>query len=193
MLFDATTLAGIVDGSISLTFRRWATPRVTPGASQLTKIGRIAFTSVDRLAPSRITGQDLRASGFSSREALLKRVAGRDRDRLPLYRIGVALIGDDPRVALRASSALDAEELAGLSAKLTRMDRAAEQPWTREVLELIGDRPAVMSTELAADRGEERYFFKNRVRRLKTLGLTESLDVGYRLSPRGRAYLDLTR
>lgn len=30
--------------------------------------------------------------------------------------------------------------------------------------------------------------FKARVRRLKELGLTESLEVGYRLSPRGRAY-----
>jgi len=35
--------------------------------------------------------------------------------------------------------------------------------------------------------------FKRRVRQLKELGLTESLEVGYRLSPRGRAVLkDLT-
>ena len=31
--------------------------------------------------------------------------------------------------------------------------------------------------------------FKNNVRRLKALGLTESLEVGYRLSPRGAALL----
>jgi len=31
--------------------------------------------------------------------------------------------------------------------------------------------------------------FKRDVRELKELGLTESLDVGYRLSLRGRAYL----
>jgi hypothetical protein len=30
------------------------------------------------------------------------------------------------------------------------------------------------------------------VRKLKALGLTESLEVGYRLSPRGRAYLART-
>ena len=30
--------------------------------------------------------------------------------------------------------------------------------------------------------------FKRDVRKLKELGLTESLPVGYRLSPRGRAY-----
>jgi hypothetical protein len=31
--------------------------------------------------------------------------------------------------------------------------------------------------------------FKRNVRKLKELGLTESLDIGYRLSPRGRALL----
>ena len=32
--------------------------------------------------------------------------------------------------------------------------------------------------------------YKTDVRKLKELGLTESLEVGYRLSPRGRAYLE---
>jgi hypothetical protein len=35
----------------------------------------------------------------------------------------------------------------------------------------------------------ERMVFKQRVRRLKSAGLTESLDIGYRLSPRGEAVL----
>jgi hypothetical protein len=48
----------------------------------------------------------------------------------------------------------------------------------------------VVSTELAAQAGQERQFYKIRVRRLKALGLTESLEVGYRLSARGAAYLD---
>jgi ribosomal protein S19E (S16A) len=30
------------------------------------------------------------------------------------------------------------------------------------------------------------------VRKLKELGLTESLEIGYRISPRGQAYLDAT-
>ena len=38
--------------------------------------------------------------------------------------------------------------------------------------------------------GRERHPFKTDVRKLKELGLTESLEVGYRLSPRGRALLD---
>jgi len=78
---------------------------------------------------------------------------------------------------------------AALTATLDRMDRAADRPWTRQVLEQIGRRPGVVSTELAAEAGEDRAHYKLRVRRLKALGLTESLEVGYRLSPRGRAYL----
>ncbi len=36
----------------------------------------------------------------------------------------------------------------------------------------------------------ETAWFKTNVRKLKALGLTESLEVGYRLSPRGRAFLE---
>lgn len=42
---------------------------------------------------------------------------------------------------------------------------------------------------LAAGLGRETPPFKRDVRRLKELGLTRSLEVGYELSPRGRAYL----
>ena len=69
------------------------------------------------------------------------------------------------------------------------MDRAAPEPWTRPVLQQISQHPAVVSTELAANAGLPRDYFKIRVRRLKALGLTESLEVGYRLSRRGAAYL----
>jgi hypothetical protein len=76
-----------------------------------------------------------------------------------------------------------------LRAQLDRMDGAAEQPWTHSTLQQIQQLPGVVSTELAAEAGSERRAYKMRVRRLKALGLTESLERGYRLSPRGRAYL----
>jgi hypothetical protein len=63
-------------------------------------------------------------------------------------------------------------------------------PWTRATLELIGERPGEPAQVLAEALGREKLKFKNNVRRLKALGLTESLDVGYRLSPRGRAWLE---
>jgi Mn-dependent DtxR family transcriptional regulator len=57
------------------------------------------------------------------------------------------------------------------------------------VLELIRDRPEVRAPDLAASLGRETQPFKRDVRKLKELGLTESLERGYRLSPRGRAVL----
>jgi hypothetical protein len=47
----------------------------------------------------------------------------------------------------------------------------------------------VRAADLAAAMGRERQPFKADVRKRKELGLTESLEVGYRLSPRGRALL----
>jgi Mn-dependent DtxR family transcriptional regulator len=57
------------------------------------------------------------------------------------------------------------------------------------VLRLISERPAVRAPDLAASLGRETQPFKTDVRKLKEMGLTESLEVGYRLSPRGRAVL----
>lgn len=94
-------------------------------------------------------------------------------------------------MTLRETDRLASDELAQLRAKLDRMDqRAADGPWTRSTLQLIADRPEVRAGDLADAVGRERLAFKADVRKLKALGLTESLLVGYRLSPRGRAVLD---
>jgi hypothetical protein len=96
-------------------------------------------------------------------------------------------------VALRADDDLDATALADLGRRLDRMDKAAETPWTRAALRQIAAQPGVVSTVLAEALDQERFSFKTRVRRLKALGLTESLQVGYRLSPRGEAFLAADR
>ncbi len=59
------------------------------------------------------------------------------------------------------------------------------------MLSLIAERPAVRAPDLAASLGLETLVFKRDVRKLKALGLTESLKVGYRISPRGRESLVL--
>jgi len=74
--------------------------------------------------------------------------------------------------------------------RLSRMDgRAAHGPWTRATLEAIDACPETLAADLARGLGRERDPFKRDVRKLKELGLTESLSVGYRLSPRGTSYL----
>ena len=88
----------------------------------------------------------------------------------------------------RPAPSLDDEEI---DRRLDRLDAASPTgAWTRATLGLIARKPAVRAGDLAAELGRERLPFKADVRKLKRLGLTESLDVGYRLSPRGRAYLD---
>ena len=75
-----------------------------------------------------------------------------------------------------------------LAKKLSRMD-ARDAPWTTRALELIRDRPGERAGNLAPEFGWETPRFKTQVRKLKAQGLTESLEVGYRLSPRGEDYL----
>ena len=54
---------------------------------------------------------------------------------------------------------------------------------------LIAAYPGIVSTRLAQRMKMERQEFKINVRKLKELGLTESLEIGYRLSPLGEAFM----
>lgn len=191
MLFDASTLAGIENGTITLAFRRWAAPRAKPGGTQLTPIGVVRFTAVERV--DTVSAAEARRAGFDSVEKLLARAATGDRGHLDLYRITVEPAGPDPRIALRENATLDAADSAALAAKLDRMDQASDRPWTQEYLADIAAHPGVVARELASHHDIELKAFKLRVRRLKALGLTESLPVGYRLSARGQTYLSLIR
>jgi hypothetical protein len=147
----------------------------------------VEVTSISAADPEQLTERDAAEAGFNSAADLVKWTSAKGRG--DLYRIGIVLAGPDPRVALRRADKLDPAEVSALTAKLDRMDRAAGHPWTRSTLRQIQRLPAVVSTELAAEAGQERRAYKLRVRRLKALGLTESLERGYRLSPRGQAYL----
>ena len=108
-----------------------------------------------------------------------------------IYRIRLRLAGPDPRVALRESLPDAGAASTSSRDRLDRLDRASHHgAWTRPVLRLIRDRPGVRAGDLAAQFGRERAPFKLDVRKLKELGLTESLHPGYRLSPRGRSLLE---
>jgi len=58
---------------------------------------------------------------------------------------------------------------------------------------LLEKNPRVAASKLAAKVGRETASFKIDVRKLKRLGLTQSFEVGYELSPRGRAFLRAAR
>jgi len=147
----------------------------------------VEVTSIAAANEDQLTDQNAADAGFDSVTALVKWTSAKGSG--DLYRIGITLAEPDPRVALRRSDDLTPADVLALRARLDRMDRAAEQPWTHSTLRQIQRLPGVVSTELAAEAGQERQAYKIRVRRLKALGLTESLERGYRLSPRGQAYL----
>ena len=188
MLFEQRLWTGLADGSVTVTFRRWRRPRARPGGRHRTPAGVLAVDAVTEVDPAAITEADARRAGFASLAALLRQL-DRHGDG-PVYRVDFHHAGADPREALRQADDLSEEELAGLRTRLERLDRAARDgPWTVVTLELIGDRPGVRAADLAVAAGRERLPFKADVRKLKELGLTESLEVGYQLSPRGRVLL----
>jgi Winged helix-turn-helix DNA-binding len=174
VLFKQSQLAGIADGSIDLTFRRWDAPRVRAGSQQRTAAGVIAFDAVERVDD--LTDEEARRAGWPSRDAVLKQFARRTGD---LYRIELHFAGPDPRAVLR-----DTAPTPELRERVERMGA-----WALEYLRAIAENPGVRAPELAERFGMETKPFKMRVRRLKELGLTESLPRGYRLSPRGEAFL----
>lgn len=192
MLLPKVALDGIVAGTVTRAYRSWLRPTVRAGGTLNTKIGQLAIDAVEVVDPATITDGDARAAGATSAAEL---VAGlRHGEGRVVYRIDFHLAGDDPRIALRADADLDAAAIEQLRTRLARMDqRSVDGAWTRRYLELIRDRPAQVARELAPLVGMPRDEFKTRVRRLKTLGLTESLPVGYRLSPRGAALLAALR
>jgi len=107
-----------------------------------------------------------------------------------VYRIGLRYAGVDPRQALR-ETVPGAAEIEAIVAWLDRLDRASPTgPWTRATLLLIDELPATRAPDLAQRLGRDTLSFKQNVRKLKERGLTESLDIGYRLSARGAAVLD---
>jgi hypothetical protein len=189
VLFKRHVLNGLADGTISLAFRRWARPRVQAGSRMRTTIGVLAVDAVDELEVADITEDDARRAGFASRSDLLEDLATQRDGRV--YRVSLHVAGPDPRVELRDRDALNGDELAEVERRLARLDAASRHgAWTLTVLRLIRDRPAVRAGDLAPALGQDTQPFKRDVRKLKELGLTESLEVGYRLSARGRSVLD---
>ena len=151
-------------------------------------MGVVEVTSVDVVA-GEPSVRDARRAGFDTLEALQKASSGRSGT---LYRVGLRYFGEDPRIALRNKATMTPAEASEIAARLDAMDaRSKIGRWTRRTLRLIADNEATRAPDLAVAEGRETKPFKASVRRLKELGLTESLEVGYRISPRGRAFLRL--
>jgi hypothetical protein len=178
-LFKERFWAGLRSGSLTVAYRRWKRPSVKTGGTLVSPGGLLVIDSVQAIDSTEVDDDDARRAGYVSRDELFANLRGDGQ----LYCIRFHRIGDDPRLELRERAELTAPETKAIARTLQHND------WALPYLRLIDELPGTVSTELAARAGVERLVFKQRVRRLKALGLTESLEVGYRISPRGRTVL----
>jgi hypothetical protein len=191
MLIKDEILQRIKTGEINTLFRRWSRPGAKTGGTQLTQMGVIGIDLVEKVTEDEITEKDARNAGFGSKAELLAHLSYRDDD---IYRIGVHFAGDDPRKGLREQADLSDAELEEVIENLRKLDRNSKRgAWTQSYLQLIHDRPNTHAIVLARSLGLDNAHFKPWVRKLKALGLTESLSPGYRLSPRGEKVLEELR
>ena len=210
LLFKKPFHAGLQSGAITLTFRRWKKPHVKPGGRyRCHPIGVLEVDAVALIRVADITADDASGAGFDTRDALVAYLAelGPVSDDTEVWRVELHHGGDGDRVGLALDDKLGDADVAAIRAKLARLDR--DGTWTAKTLALIDANPRVAASQLAKKLkretlpfkvdvrklkklGRETEPFKIDVRKLKKLGLTQSFEVGYEISPRGRAYLAAT-
>jgi hypothetical protein len=191
MLFAGADRDGVAEGRITTAYRRWAEARVVAGRIYRTNAGRIEIDSVSQVNPDLIADNDADVIAADRGNAKDVRRRLRGNEDWPTFLIKFHLVeGPDPREELAASDDLSAAELEDLRGRLARLDELSRHgAWTTDTLRLIQAKPELRAGDLAAEFGRDMAGFKLDVRKLKNLGLTYSLEVGYKLSPRGAAYL----
>jgi biotin operon repressor len=196
VLFTADAHEGLASGAITVTFRNWRTPQVKVGGRYA--IGASGTTllvdDMRQVAAADIDDEDARRAGEADRVGVWKRLTRSRRTttapEMVVWRIEFHRVEPDPGPPLSDDDQLSDEAVADIDLRLDRLDKAGSSgPWTRRTLRLVAKQPGVVSSRLAEMLGRERPALKVDIRKLKRLGLTESLGTGYRIAPRGRAYL----
>ena len=190
MLFTQDAVAGLADGSITVTFRNWKRPQAKVGGRFHRGDLWFEVHSVEVVAVASITRADARRAGEPDVAGVLARLC----DPAPTDEVfRVAFHRIDPAGPPVDDAHLTPDDVAEIAGRLDRLDGASPVgAWTRPTLALIATHPGVVSTTLAETLGRERFALKTDIRKLKRLGLTLSLEVGYEISPRGQAFLDAT-
>jgi hypothetical protein len=187
LLFQKRFFEGLLNGSISLTFRRWEKPHVKPGGRyRVHPIGIVQVDALEIVDEKSLTEDDARRAGFKALDEMRAYFIVKDA---PLYRVTLHHAGDGDRVNLADEDTLGPDDVAEIKKRLARLDKKA--PWTRQTMKLIAAHPRVAASKLAKKVKRETLPFKVDVRKLKKLGLTMSFEVGYELSPRGKKFLKL--
>ena len=186
MLFKTHTLKKIKSGEVTLAFRKWKRPTVKAGGNLKTPIGLLAIDEI-RTVTSVSDGEIIQA-GYENRTELENELSKSAGDTL--FRIKFHHAGEDPRIDLRNNTSISEKELEDLNKRILRFNNSKRYPgWATEVLNVIAQNPGRSAGWISDSLGIEKSWLKPSIRKLKELGLTISLEVGYKLSPRGEAYL----
>lgn len=190
LMFTSDDHERVAAGEITVTWRLWKYAHVKPGklyASGFSFGGSIAVDDVREVRAADITDADALEAGQADAQALIEFArshTGREvsPDTL-LFRVRFHFEAESP-----PKPAYSIEEV---TKRLARLDKASRTgPWTRQTLRLIEENPGVVSRQLAPQMDMPRDDFKLNARKLKALGLTLSLPVGYELTELGQGYLD---
>jgi len=188
MLFKSEFHDRIRGGEIRCTVRIWQSPRVKVGGRYALGAGAVVVDKIYETSLDELTPALARRSGFASLVDLLKTAKHGAGERV--FVIDFRYDGNTGARPRPETGAVSAEELAELVQRLEAMDRRSKVgAWTLATLRAIEARPGVLAAKLAHSLGRPRDDFKRDVRKLKTLGLTFSLEIGYRLTPKGEALL----
>ena len=181
MQFIKAHKEAIAQGEINTSFRVWKSPRAKVGGQyNIYPFGAIEVTQVERVRLQQVAEKDIKRSGFDSRAELISYL--KIKPSTEVFQINFHFLGEQA-VKQPSQTRLKKSEIADLHIKLKRMDR--QTPWTHATLGLIHAHPGTRAGDLAPLVDMDLPSFKRNVRKLKALGLTESLETGYRLSERG--------
>jgi hypothetical protein len=188
MIFKLADHQRVARGEFTVTYRLWKSPHVKKGATYRSGFGgAYHILDVSLVRAGDISDKDARAAGSTDRQALLKLAGEHTRIKvtpsMKLYRVSFRYVDKEPK-----RETLGVDEVLS---RLARLDKA--KPWTEMALTLIERNPRVVARELAGEAGFDTLDFKVNIRKLKKLGLTTSLDIGYELTPLGQDTLDRMR
>ena len=186
MQFTKAYKQAIAGGELTTSFRAWKSPQAKSGGQyNIAPYGAIEVDKVRLIKAHQASRAALRRAQLESHQALCEFL--RVSPDTSVYQVDFHFLGKNP-VKQIDQTLLDAAELIQLQQRLQRMDKTGA--WTSQVLRLIKKHPGTGARVLAPETGMELAVFKRNVRKLKALGLTISLETGYRLSPRGEQLLE---
>lgn len=185
LLFQKRFHQGLVDGSITLTIRRWERPHVKPGGRyRVHPIGVVQVEAISIIREHELTPTDALSAGFASLQemtAYLKPPPGE------LFKVTLRHAGQADHVDAAMNGRMTKDEIADTLRRISRLEKNGA--WVKRTMKLIEKHPQVAASQLAKKLKRETLPFKVDVRKLKRLGLTMSFEVGYELSPKGKMFL----